>query len=113
VRDKVFPGSQLLPDGLKFFVVSLQLSVAAIEQLQVVLIVLLQMQKLYAQHTENGVIRFWQVVLCQTRATPKGVTDLVVRSNKLFFSVMQLQCSISFARSQLNRICHSQGSIVA
>jgi len=47
----VFPGSQLLPDGIKFFVISLQLSIAAIEQLQVVLIVLLQMQKLNAQHT--------------------------------------------------------------
>ena len=47
----MFPGSQLLPDGIKFFVISLQLSIAAIEQLQVILIVLLQMQKLNAQHT--------------------------------------------------------------
>ena len=47
----MFTGSQVQPDGIEFFVISLQLSIAPIEQLQVILIVLLQMQKLNAQHT--------------------------------------------------------------
>ena len=106
----MFPGSQFLPDGIKFFVISLQLSVTAIEQLQIVLIVLLQMQKLYAQHTEVEVIH-WQVVPCQKCATLHWVTNLVVRSDKLFLSIVQLQCSTLFARSQLNSICLSQDSI--
>ncbi len=54
-----------------------------------------------------------QVVSYQTCATLHWVTDLVVCSNKLFFSIVQLQCSPLFARSHLNRICHSQHSIVA
>lgn len=87
---------KLLPDGIKLFIISLKLSIAAIKQLKIILIVLLQVCKLQKQELYSTSHYFYHTVAVracrmQEQHFVHVCSHFLVCCYKLLLSVLQLQ----------------------